>query len=30
MSILELAKEEEINIKQDKNFEKIFLELKVK
>lgn len=30
MSILELAKEEEIDIKQDKNFSQIFLELKVK
>lgn len=30
MSILELAKEKEININQDKNFSKIYLELKVK
>ena len=30
MSILELAKEDEINITQDKNFDNIYLELKVK
>ena len=30
MSILELAKESEININQDENFSKIYLELKVK